>query len=427
MNKEEIREQFSSLLDGELSPEERQDLENALSQDAEMLRELAKIKQVDTLFRRMPKVETPAHFDADVRNAIRPRLLAFGRRGDSRRPIWPLLASAAMLTLVSGLIWYMMPTQAPLELAGSLEEAQPTSNMYKLKAAKPDVQAEIATSESAPPAPKATPADAIDRLDSRQEMPSLQSMTDRALSPDPSGNAPVPAQQNDLRLKSLGYSAAAKKESGENAGSETSKDADAPLDVADGMLADEIEPQARFNVQGADDGTSAGGSALGQILAQRPALSNEMKSVDEVDNAIAGAKVESEQFPKQKSESIATPAPPASAAPASPMAVAEPVEQTKLAIEGPQAKEAAAESAKPSEEMLTLSVTTPKRAFNVDSGVWTEKGYAGEPLTTVIVDSDAYKSLVQKYPDTAEFAGLGSRVIAKIDSKWYAFEREPKK
>ncbi|HRK35215.1 MAG TPA: hypothetical protein PLJ47_11530, partial [Candidatus Hydrogenedentes bacterium] len=71
MNRDEIRDQFSPLLDGELAADERAEIEAMLSQDAELLRELDSLKRVDDLYRALPRPQTPDNFESAVSERIR--------------------------------------------------------------------------------------------------------------------------------------------------------------------------------------------------------------------------------------------------------------------------------------------------------------------------------------------------------------------
>ncbi len=93
MDRDEIRERFSPLLDGELSPEERAEVEAALSDDAELLRELDALKRVDQLYANLPPEKAPEGFEDGVRSALSPNTLQFTRARFMRRttcgPCWP--------------------------------------------------------------------------------------------------------------------------------------------------------------------------------------------------------------------------------------------------------------------------------------------------------------------------------------------------
>jgi hypothetical protein len=112
MNRDDIREQFSPLLDGELTQEERLDVEAALAEDAELLRELGSLKRVDSLFRKLPRVEAPVELDLRVKHALRPKLFGFSGQSGSKFRLWPILASAATVLIVAGAGWLAIQSRA---------------------------------------------------------------------------------------------------------------------------------------------------------------------------------------------------------------------------------------------------------------------------------------------------------------------------
>ena len=84
---EEVRDEFSALLDGELSSEELEAVEAHLSQCADCLRVLDGMKQVDNLFTGMENVRAPEDFEDRVLRTVRPKLLRFSLGPIARRRI----------------------------------------------------------------------------------------------------------------------------------------------------------------------------------------------------------------------------------------------------------------------------------------------------------------------------------------------------
>ncbi len=102
MKNEELRDYFSPLLDGELTGKERAEVEKRLAHDAEILRELDRCQRVDTLYRMLPRHIAPEELEERVRKAIAPRrMIGFPMRL-RRRPLWPLVAAAAVFLVVVG-------------------------------------------------------------------------------------------------------------------------------------------------------------------------------------------------------------------------------------------------------------------------------------------------------------------------------------
>ena len=80
MDCEEARNEFSALLDGELTPDARDAVEAHLALCADCLREVDGLKRVDTLYRGLPAQTAPPRFEDRVAKAIRPSIFTL-RRG----------------------------------------------------------------------------------------------------------------------------------------------------------------------------------------------------------------------------------------------------------------------------------------------------------------------------------------------------------
>ncbi len=130
MNRDELRDKFSPLLDGELAADERAEIEAVLAQDAELLRELDSLKRVDDLFRSLPKPRAPEGFEAGVRELVQPQLVAIPMH-HSRRRVWPALVAAAVLLMTAGIFFVqtrsqLQPTAERFDVASSkAAEAEP--------------------------------------------------------------------------------------------------------------------------------------------------------------------------------------------------------------------------------------------------------------------------------------------------------------
>ena len=109
----EIREDFSALLDDELTLEERELVEAHLSECAECLRELDALKQVDVAYSALSPMKAPEGFEEGVRQAIRPRTLRFPALGEGRSMRWmrPVAAIAALVLVMFGARFVLQPTE----------------------------------------------------------------------------------------------------------------------------------------------------------------------------------------------------------------------------------------------------------------------------------------------------------------------------
>lgn len=106
---EHIRNEFSALLDNELNPEDRELVEEHLSDCSDCLRELHGYKLVSDRYRYHHPVKAPEDFEARFHAAIAP----IGKSRTWPRPLWTALAAAAGVALVAGvLVWR---AQSPMD------------------------------------------------------------------------------------------------------------------------------------------------------------------------------------------------------------------------------------------------------------------------------------------------------------------------
>lgn len=176
MDREEIREQFSPILDDELTSDERAAIESELAQDAELLRELHTLKRVDELYRRMPPAQAPAGFEADVRNRLRPKVLRIPASVFTRRRFAGLAAAAAALVLVAGIVLLQYRPQAGRFDMAAKSAPEPSVMAEESLQLGAPVRASAtapvnAAADAAAPASSSTPlADAPMQSDSKETM-----------------------------------------------------------------------------------------------------------------------------------------------------------------------------------------------------------------------------------------------------------------
>jgi hypothetical protein len=112
----DIRENFSALLDSELSSEEREHVENHLAQCSECLRALDGLQRVDGLYRALPEIDAPDRLANAVREALRPKERP--RNWFERLPRVRLVEAAVVLLVVGGLATMVgVRVDAPVRVA----------------------------------------------------------------------------------------------------------------------------------------------------------------------------------------------------------------------------------------------------------------------------------------------------------------------
>ena len=118
---DEIREEFSALLDEELDIETRDTVEAHLCGCSECLRELHTLKRASDFYRAQSRVCAPEDFQEQVMAALRPRMGRRGALARFARP-GPLLAMAATLMMVTGTALVLWRSAAPFSGTAALTQ-----------------------------------------------------------------------------------------------------------------------------------------------------------------------------------------------------------------------------------------------------------------------------------------------------------------
>lgn len=390
-----IRDEFSAFLDDELSTEERDRIEEHLSDCAECLRALNRFKRVDDAYAGLARVSAPAGFDEAVREALQPQRV---RPFPVRAVTGTLIAAAAAVLLVVT-IWprtVVAPDDGAMQLSKAMEEPAPEQS----PAAEPARELEQETApgradeDSAPSGTAVTLGDTApegNRFDDAQQEPAESATTfeisaNEALENRASGE-----------LESIG---------------EASDVAASPPPTP------QPEPAAEA---GPPPGQVAGEDRETEQFRQRDAL-EEQALRPERPTAGASAQDELEPADLRKSEGLESTRRLGERRVAQRVEALEPVtdpskEQMK---DAPSVTSEIDAIAAPEEVKAEANTQAPQRTFEIRDGVWYETGYVGQDVREVSRDSAKLRELMAADPRVAELVENQSRVVFAVDEIWYA-------
>ncbi len=380
MNRDEIRERFSPLLDGELGPEERAEVEAALSEDAELLRELDALKRVDHLYANLPPVSAPEGFEDGVKTTLFPATMQFTRARAMRRRLWPMLAAAAVFIVVGAIVVVQMnPNMAPTMLSKEMPDY----------AAETFPQAAMEDSDTAASQQLRDEApEAADEAVPRSLAPLVESEMDTEPVQGPGAVSSGPAN---------GYF------QGRNSGAAKGERSSAPVTQPEPMIAG----REAERVEAAPPPQRQNGQA-GRVDQLQGRMEAEESAATEV------AESEPQLFGDNAAGAIAPPA----EAPA-PTAMrgrdtddsgVKSFAEESLAREKPMVAE---------ESLVVDTRTVAERTFQRRGEDWIQEGYNDESLTTIQRESEAWNVLVRKEFNLAAVLELEGRVVFKQGDIWY--------
>ncbi len=210
----DIRDEFSPLLDDELSADARHAVEAELAQDSDLLRELDALRKVDNLYRGLPRVTAPDDMAARVREQLhaKPKVLPLRTRQFSRTLYTSFAAAAIFAVLIGGVVlrreFYVSPSaqdrfetaaRMPGENESAAAERPATGTLGSTSVSEPSVESDgLAEPQTAalklrrdqeqpspppPPPPPAIRAEAVARADTTApsaHVPDAAPMDDRA-------------------------------------------------------------------------------------------------------------------------------------------------------------------------------------------------------------------------------------------------------
>ena len=475
-NRDDIRDQFSPLLDGELTPDERAAVEAALSEDAELLRELDALKRMDDLYRALPAQTAPTNFEDAVRKRIR-RPAARSDAGTRRPALWRRywtvgLATAATLLIGVSAILFSTPRMFTEQFAKSTPKSSEVADMQLSKlespqtpggataatpapATAPSTAADAINNEMAAPTapPVGTPLESLGYAGKSDEIPSQPQTSSSGLSDklensntrmDASADTKVghPKEKAKASEREMvpstavtGGSAHVRDES------DRTRERAASAPAANRALGDAAG--APSSVTNGEEGTVASATTRNGALATDTPAEKSMPFEESKASAPQAAPP-----PMVQTEALNTPAtvPPIAAsavespAPAAPPAsAAKPTDGLSAPAEplAPAKKGAAegdmAQNPRPMPQLKVADTNRPAttrtigaRTFTLRGGVWYESGYKDQATITVKRDSRVVRDLLKKYADVRNVVALEGAIVFNADGRWYTIQADPK-
>lgn len=433
----EVREDFSALLDGELNPEEREQVEAHLSGCAECLRELNALKQVDDAYSALGSVSAPADFEDRVQQAIRPRVLRFPDWAVSGPGRWmrPVAALAALVLVMFGAIYLLRPAPVDTFQTAGL----PESEGAELKADAPMEAAELfgesrfAAEEESILEREGTPGKPREEV----EQVSATGDWDTFI-------RTTPDLSEVQRRAEVVESEPAQKKAESAPGPSALRDSMAgELDVQREMSTSAAPPESARAPQAPR--AMAGLGSLGyvddsEVARAVDALSMEererLESLGYIDNvrvapdaADSGLSIQSEVL-KARNEILGIPTRRRADEDASAGGRDRFTEEPLAAGLGA----GAAQSVQVIEKLIERAQVQGQaldrvqlRSFRIGAdGTWIEEGYAGEATKALTRDSRALAELTVRFPEIKRMLRRPARTIFQIDGEWYLLEAEDK-
>ncbi len=376
-----IRNEFSALLDNELNPEDRELVEEHLSDCSECLRELHGYKVVSDAYRYHHPVKAPEDFEARFHAAIAP----IGRKRAFAWQRWGLAAAAGFI-LVAGLtFWQSRATlnqsaTSELALSAPAPEAPPAADAPQsvmFQAPAEGAAPEVMMKESAAVSAEAAPTPMQESLDASGTGPALD------------GIASTAAVESEAGLK----------------GEEKAKVASEPETGGGGF---------------GGGGGGFGGGAMPEAASA----------------AVPEAVPVPEMARRTGSDSVALKSAPAESDPPA-LGVAD-RDKEERATSRSDMRSQTTESAPAEVADSAMPAAAPPAApapmnvlrwneleFTLADGTWRQAGYAGETLTKIVIPSPEWNGLLDRHTDLNTLCDRDEPVIVKLDDVWYSIAKAP--
>ena len=365
-NCDDVREDFSAVLDGELSPQEQEAVESHLSDCSQCLRELDGLKRIDTLYGELPHVDAPQGFEGNVQELLNPkRVMPWPKRARDWRIMGTVLAMAAGLVVVIALGVPDENRAKPFYTAKMTESDSAVASAPAIA----EVVGGRAAAERELTGEEALGYSDADDAPSRQ----LASLTDRP---------PGAAFPRENRLDKLSVERKTKDillesslESFESPSSVVARD---PAFLEQEALKKELQDRVGDKVYAEPEfaGAPADGEAEKLSVAARS---------ESLVGFVAGQ------------------------------------DETRRDVRMRSALSTDRDGAFPIKDDLSALV----RNFDVREGVWYERGYAGEPTIALTRDSDRWRGILKQSPNLRPLVDVREQVVFHFNGLWYALERVP--
>ena len=436
MHCQQAQEEFSALLDGELSPDAKAAVETHLAECADCLRALADFKRVDALYSGLPAHDAPEGFEERVHAAARPRIVRFPRRPLAHKRLWPLLAAAAaFIVILGGVVFQSRIQQTRFDVATMPKKALETTGaeagqpMYEPEVSRgrgTGVPADGVLAEQealdelkALPAPKTAPIHTKERLLRTEEV-------DAGLAPQDEMEAPATAHALKAEQKqALGA-----------VGPEPAREKKLPVHrspVLGGAVGPEPArekkaPQKRgrdYTAYGYAVPKAAPDEARAEMAPAAPARPPAPLSAEETEETLDVAVATASPSPPP----APGPPPPTVAEMAAPeRAISKSAKDTHMFFEtrASDKPSALSERQRPDVKEKGMPALSAKTAgghtFKFRGGVWYQKHYRDQDTIVLEPGSEKLRDLLARHPPLAEILALGERVVFRLEGKWYRVE-----
>ncbi len=363
---EQIRNEFSALLDDELNSEDRELVEEHLSECAECLRELHGYKQVSDVYFYHHPVKAPDNFDELLKEALAPVPSSTGMGWSP----WRMAAAAAIVLVAGGIGWRTLQDspERTMVLSSNLDQREP--EVQSAPAEEPMQGATEAAMEQASTAASNAPSEG------EFSAPPV-GLGGRGIGPASSGFGggivPKEAPEAEVRMK----------QSAPAADAPTLPEAEAPA------RARKMEERDAVSIQAAPP-APAPAPMLEEAVANSE--SDDVRAIEHLADAMADADDVPAEEPRQS------------------------LLKQRMADESPST--AAVPPAEP--------VQWREQQFSLTEGVLTQRSYGQEPLSVVQAPSEAWTQLLDAHPDLAQLVDGTQDVIVRLDETWYRIDVAPR-